>query len=192
MSNNLNLAFYAVNSLPQTLIANALYYVANGDYAESYVTDKNGVAKMVGNSTMINTLISQQLANWTGAANQVTVVADLAARDALVSGATTNLMVTVVDASDDPTVDAGAALYSYEVATSTWYKLSEYESMDVVVTWNAISGKPTSSAAQIDSAVSQTHTHANKAALDKVGEDANGDLTYNGSSVRTKWSEKNW
>jgi hypothetical protein len=54
--------FHKVTSLPGTLQANALYFVANGTIAETYITDNAGVAKSVGNSAMINALITQQLA----------------------------------------------------------------------------------------------------------------------------------
>lgn len=48
--------FFKVTSLPLVLEADAFYYVANGSYAESYLTDSNGVAKRIGNSVMINEL----------------------------------------------------------------------------------------------------------------------------------------
>lgn len=186
------LKFYAVASLPAPLEADAFYFIQNGDYAESYVTTSNGTAKMIGNSVMINQLISAALANWSGAANQVLIAADIAARDALAVDTEVNLMVMVVDASADPTVDGGSALYAYDLASTTWYKVAEYESMDVVVAWDAIQGKPSSSPAQIDSAVGLSHQHTNMAELNKIGEDANGDLTYNGQAVKAKWIAKDW
>lgn len=48
--------FFKVTSLPSTLVANAFYYVQNGNYAEQYVTDSLGVAKKVGNTQMIEEL----------------------------------------------------------------------------------------------------------------------------------------
>lgn len=186
------LKFYAVASLPAQLEADAFYFIQNGDYAESYVTTSDGTAKMIGNSTMISALIASSLANWSGASNQVLIAADMSARDALASTAEANLMVMVIDATDDPTVDTGSALYAYDKASDTWYKLSEYESMDVVVDWDAIQGKPSSSPAQIDDAVSKAHQHSNMAELSKIGEDANGDLTYGGQAVKAKWIVKDW
>ena len=38
--------------------------------------------------------------------------------------------------------------------------------MDLILSWNNINGRPTSD-------VTKCHTHANKALLDKVGEDEN-------------------
>lgn len=45
--------FYKVTALPTPLVPDAFYYVQNGDYAEAYLTDSNGVAKKVGNTEMI-------------------------------------------------------------------------------------------------------------------------------------------
>ena len=42
--------------LPELLEADALYFILNGDYAESYLTDDNGVAKFIGNTSMIENL----------------------------------------------------------------------------------------------------------------------------------------
>lgn len=187
-----NIKFFAVTTLPSTLAADAFYYVANGNYAESYLTDNTGTAKMVGNSTMINNIVAQELANWSGSASQVTIVANIAERDALAETAESNLMVVVIDATDDPTVTVGSALYAYALASETWYKLSEYESMDIVVQWNQIQGAPSSTPAQIDSAVTQAHTHTNMAQLNKIGESETGDMTYNGQPVKTQWDTKNW
>ncbi|MGA1773150.1 MAG: hypothetical protein ACO387_03470 [Flavobacteriaceae bacterium] len=51
-----NVKFYKVTALPETLTPNAFYYVENGDYAESYLTDDAGTAKKLGNSSMIEAL----------------------------------------------------------------------------------------------------------------------------------------
>jgi hypothetical protein len=45
--------FYKVTALPTPLVPDAFYYVQNGNYAEAYLTDGNGVAKKVGNTEMI-------------------------------------------------------------------------------------------------------------------------------------------
>ncbi|YCH23169.1 hypothetical protein M1D96_06595 [Pseudomonas sp. D1-3] len=184
-------AFYKVTTLPGTLEPNAFYYVLNGNYAESYVTDNAGVAKALGNSAMINALIDQALANWSGSASTVSIVADIAARDALIATLDANAMILVVDASADPTVEAGSALYAYAADTDTTYKIAEYESMDVVLNWSDIQGGPTSTPGQIDNAVSLAHSHTNKATLDKLSEDAEG-LLFNGQGVGSRWTTNNW
>ena len=52
-----------------------------------------------------------------------------------------------------------------------------------VLQWANIQGRPTSTAAEIDDAVSKRHSHANMVTLDKVGEDAGGLLQFNGDYV---------
>lgn len=183
--------FYKVTTLPGSLEANAFYYVENGNYAESYLTNNAGEARAVGNTAMINALIDAALANWSGAASTVSIVPDIAARDALIATLEANAMILVVDATGDPTVTAGSALYAYAFDTETTYKIAEYESMDVVLQWSDLQGGPTSTPAQIDNAVSMAHSHANKATLDKLGEDAEG-LLFNGVGVGSRWATTNW
>ncbi len=183
--------FFKVATLPTPLEPNSFYYVENGTYTESYLTNSAGVAKSVGNSAMINALVSEALANWGGSASSLSIVPDIAARDALTKNATTNLMILVVDASGDITVDSGSALYAYAFTSKVTYKLSEYESMDVVLEWNSIEGRPTSTVAQIDNTVSLAHTHDNKTVLDKLTE-VGGVLRYDDKGINPEWTTNNW
>ena len=66
------------------------------------------------------------------------VVADITARDALTSEE--GLIAYVVDATGDSTVTSGGASYIYD--GSNWIKISEFESMDAVINWTDIQGKP--------------------------------------------------
>lgn len=97
-------------------------------------------------------------------------------------------LVMVVDASADPTVEAGWAIYRRLVNASdlttleSWQKIAEKESLDVVVSWDNLKDKPTSTVSQIDAAVANAHTHANKAVLDKLGE-TDGVLTFDGLAI---------
>lgn len=186
-----NVQFFKVSTLPGTLQPNAFYYVENGTYAESYVTNQAGVAKALGNSAMINALITAALASLPSSGAPVLFVADIAARDALEPDLEQAVFVLVQDATGDPTVSVGAALYAWNPATTAWLKVAEYESMDVQLTWAAIQGKPTSTPAQIDSAVGMAHSHANKVTLDKLGADADG-LLYDGQGIRSRWDSLNW
>ena len=177
--------FFKVATLPATPVANAFYFVENGNYAESYLTNNTGVAKMVGNSAMIDQRISAQLSGL----SSLEIVSDIIGRDALTL--TTNKMVLVIDATGDTSVISGSALYAWRQSNTTWVKVSEYESMDVIVSWGNISGRPSSSPANIDLAVANSHTHSNKTQLDKIGEDGEGDITYGGVEVM-KWTTNNW
>lgn len=180
--------FHKVAALPATLEANAMYYVQSTfdpTYAETYVTDNAGVPKMVGNTVMID----QRIAFALSTNNQVEFAPDFATMNSTTY--TKNVTVFVLDASADPTVDAGSAYYFFEQASGNFYKVSEFESLDLVINWTDIVGGPTSTPAQIDAAVADAHIHANKTELDKIGEDADGDATYNTDPIQ-KWKTLAW
>lgn len=181
--------FFKVTTLPGTLEPDAFYYVENGSYAESYITNSAGVAKGVGNSAMINALIDAAITDALADYNALEIVADITARDALALAR--NALVLVIDASADATVGTGSALYAYNEAADSWTKVAEYESMDIVIQWTSIQGRPTSTPAQIDSAVSQAHSHSNKAVLDDLS-DNGGQLNYKGAAITTEWQTNNW
>lgn len=64
-----------------------------------------------------------------------------------------------------------------------YYLKSEIDSpnfMDGRVSWEHIVARPQSSTAQIDNAVTNSHTHANKSVLDRLGIDEQGRLTIDG------------
>lgn len=187
------LKFHKVTTLPGVLEADSFYYVSNGTFAESYLTTSDGTARALGNSAMITTIANQLIADAMAAAgkNPIEIVADIAARDALTATATTNLMILVTDASSDPTVGAGAALYVWNEAQSTVTKIAEYENLDVTLNWADIQGRPTSSVSTIDDAVAKRHSHSNLSTLDKLGESA-GALTYDGNAVSANWNTTNW
>lgn len=187
------LKFHKVTTLPGSLEADSFYFVVNGAHAESYITSSDGTAKSIGNTAMItaiaNDLIADAIAQ--AAASPIDIVANIAARDALTASATMNRIILVTDATGDPTVTAGAALYVWNETASSITKIAEYENMDVTLTWASIQGRPTSSVSQIDDAVSKRHTHANLTTLDKLG-DSGGALTYDGQAVSANWNTTNW
>lgn len=177
-------AFHKVAVLPGVLEVNAFYLVENGDYAETYVTDSTGEARAVGNTAMIQAIAP--------VADTLQIVADIAARDALTPAS--NIFVLVQDASDDPTVATGAALYVWDNVGADWIKVTEYESLDVVVAWSSITGKPSSSVADIDDAVTKKHAHANMSTLNGLSDSA-GVLQYGGNPVDARkidWDTLNW
>lgn len=183
--------FYKVASLPAQMEPNAFYYVENGTYTESYLTNNAGVAKSVGNSAMINALVSEALTSWGSTLATLNIVPDIAARNTIIVNATTSIMILVVDASDDITVGSGSALYAYDFTGELTYKIAEYESMDVVLQWDNIEGRPTSTVAQIDNSVALAHEHSNKAVIDKLTE-VDGSLRYDGKGFDPEWTTNNW
>lgn len=164
-----------VTAVPGTLAANTIYLVGvTADRIEIYVTGNTAVARRLLNQADVESLISAAVAGLGG----VAVVANIAERDAL--ALTSNAQVFVINATGDPTVASGGATYIYRVSNDTFVKISEAESLDLVLQWASIQGRPASSPAQIDAAVAATHTHANKTQLDLVGQNAGGDFTYDG------------
>ena len=71
---------------------------------------------------------------------EIKIVDNIAGRDALVDKFV-GLSVYVKDATADATVAKGGAYYIYDGAN--FVKTAEAESLDVVLNWNAIEGKPT-------------------------------------------------
>lgn len=90
---------------------------------------------------------------------ECSVVADITARNAI-STKFSGMHVWVTDATGDATVSTGSAEYIW--TGSVWQKISETEGLDVSVAWANISDKPTSTVANIDSAVSLKHSHTGK------------------------------
>lgn len=183
------LKIYRETALPATLENDSIYFVTNStnsDLIECYVTNSSGTVRRLINEADVEALIATEIAN----ASNLSIVADIPARDALEP--TSTVSVYVEDASDDTTVDSGGAYYIYNTSSSSWIKTAEAESMDVSLNWTDIQGGPTSTPAQIDAAVSNSHTHANKTQLDKVGENSNGNLTYDGNLPYTGWETTNW
>ena len=179
--------FYRETALPGTPQPYSVYFIAPAarpDYTEVYVTDAAGTAnRRIINQVDIQAMIDSAIS----AAGGVTVVADIAARDAL--SPATGTYVLVEDASSDGTVSSGGATYYWN--GSAWIKSTETESMDLVLSWANLTGKPTSSVADIDDAVTKKHAHANATELDKIGE-TGGEFTYDGSPVHVDWDSTGW
>ena len=183
---------YRETALPRTLQPYALYLIApSGDPNLMEVVSTNADAtatRHVINKADIQSMIDSSMAS--AGTSDLLIVADIAARDALSPGA--NVYAYVQDATADSTVDSGGATYLYDYANTTWIKTAEAESMDVVLQWASIQGGPSSSPANIDDAVTKRHAHANKTELDKIGENAAGEMTYSGTQVKTEYSSTAW
>ena len=167
-----------VLALPETKTGSTFYIVksADTDLAEVYFTSTDGTEiRHLINKSEIQTIVNTAVGNF----NNMLLAADVAARDALLL--TKNVLVLVTDATGDATVQAGAALYFYDFASTTYIKVAEYESLDVTLEWASIQNKPSSSVADIDDAVAKKHAHVNADQLAKIGEDGDGNLTYNGA-----------
>lgn len=182
--------FSKVTTLPTVLEGHTVYLVAPAtkpNHLELYVTSADASAvKRIVNIDDIQAMINASIS----ASNAFEIVDNIAARNAL--PLTSNKFVLVLDATGDPTVTSGAATYAWRSSSNTWVKISEYESLDVVLNWSTIQNKPISSVADIDAAVAQRHTHANFTELNKISEDSNGNLLYAGKFPRARLEVADW
>lgn len=183
--------FNAVLTLPAVLEPSSFYYVQNAGVAESYLTDSTGKAKAIGNTAMVSRLIGEHLAEWEKTSNEMPILADIAAMELYTATLEKNSFILVVDASADATVGSGSALYAFDYSGQIRYKIAEYESMDVVLKWGSLEGRPDSTPAQIDLSVSKSHEHSNKAVIDSLSDDF-GELKYKGKAISTDWSTSDW
>lgn len=185
-----NFQIFRETTLPGVLEAYSIYCVAPAakpDFVELYITGSNSsIVKRVFTESDVTNLINTSLSSY----SNMEIVADIAARDALTP--TGNQMVFVVDATGDVSVASGGATYIYDFANTTWIKISEAESLDISLTWAALQDKPTSTVIQIDQAVADSHTHANKTELDKIGENVDGNFIYNGALPVIAWNSISW
>lgn len=177
-------------ALPGTLQANAIYLIApasDPNLVEIVVTGTSAATlRHVVNKADVQSMIDASV----GSTNELIIVPTIAARNALTP--TKAVFVYVEIATADPTVASGGATYLYKLSNTSWIKVSESESLDLVLNWSAIQGKPSSTAAQIDAAVAAVHSHTNKTQLDLIGQNAGNELTYNGTQVKTEWTTTGW
>jgi len=181
---------YKETALPVTREPNSVYFVApaaNPPALEIYVTSTDGSTERhtITRSEVQAMIDAAAIGNGPNA--PALVVSDLATRDAL--QASEGLIVLVADATDDPSVTSGGATYVY---TTEWVKISETESLDLVLSWNNLLNRPNSTPTAIDAAVANSHTHANRTQLDRISQDAEGNLTYNGSLPVIAWDSTGW
>ena len=178
---------HKVSALPGSPAANSVYLVSSGaNHIEMYVTGTSpATIRRMYTEADIQTMIEATVAGM----STLQVVADITERNAL--SPTENVIVLVLNATGDATVASGAATYVYRHSTTTWVKISEAESMDVTVAWASISGRPTATPSQIDTAVSQSHTHSNLSVLNALSDSA-GSLRYGGQPLSAEWAATDW
>lgn len=122
------LKFYKLNAVPTVWEANAFYLIksnyvdgtGNVEYAENYITNALAVPKAVGNATMIGGIVDKKIADAVSPSS-FKIVADIAARNLL--PVTASFLVLVLDATADTSVASGAALYAYNLSTTSFSKV---------------------------------------------------------------------
>ena len=110
---------------------------ADGSYDIVHL-ETSGEQVKLSDGTTVQTL-ADTVATLSVGGGTAIVVADITARDALAS-VTSGQIAYVVDATGDTTVGSGGASYIYDGAN--WIKISEFESLDMVVDYNDLQNKP--------------------------------------------------
>ena len=168
-----------VRTIPDERMPSTVYFLRSetGGLVDIYLTDKTGTElRHIFGLADAEALIQDSIRSLAG----LLVVDNIAERDEL--DLDRNTQILVLDATGDPSVSSGAANYLYRAETQEFIKISEFESMDVTLTWSNIQGRPTSAPEEIDQAVDATHSHENGDVLSKFSE-KDGSLTYNGETV---------
>lgn len=180
---------YKLTAVPTTYGPDELYFISGtgANEMEMYLSNSAGTAlRRLPTIADINALITAAQAS----ANSIEIAQDIPERNGYTF--TKNTTVLVLDASADPTVASGAATYIWNNTTGAYNKIAEHESQDLALTWAALTGGPTSTPVNIDDAVSKRHEHSNLTQLELIGQDANGDMTYNGELPKTAWESTDW
>ena len=92
-------------------------------------------------------------------------------------------LVMVLDATGDPSVDTGWAVYRrtkdqhFEDLTKGWEKVSEQEAIEIDMHWRNVKNHPQSNPADIDDMVRNAHIHRDLTALHSLGQ-ANADSVF--------------
>lgn len=163
---------------------------------DMYVVDAAGNAF----SGFTSERLIEVIAEYSNTTRETETVANIAARNALVNPG--NRLVFVDDATGDPTVEYGSALYYYKASTASYVKVWAADgsagggggsgSGSSNVQWTDIIGRPNVSAGALESAVANSHTHQNKDLLDKLSV-VGGELHYNGAKVASVYmGATNW
>lgn len=106
------------------------------DAAHRFVSDTEK-AEWSGKADLVNGVVP--LSQIPSEVKEIRIAANIAARNAM-TGLFAGLNVYVTDATGDSTVTSGGAYYLYD--GKDWIKTGESESMDMVLKWANIQGKP--------------------------------------------------
>ena len=114
---------------------------------------------------------------WSGVTGTPTTIAGYGITDAFTKDESNNTFVPKTDVVTAPVANAILKLNAdAKLPTSITGEAGS-------VAWANIVGKPNSTAAEIDEAVSKRHEHANKAQLDKINVDEAGKMTFDGDNT---------
>lgn len=147
---------FASNGFTATDVSAALEELLLNKIEKSLIGQNSGVAPLNSDGIIPSIHIASTF-------KEIRVVNTIADRNNLETYE--GLRAHVKDATADSTVDSGWAEYLHD-GISEWTKTAEKESIDIILDWSNIQNRPASSVSQIDSAVANSHVHANKGILD--------------------------
>ncbi len=137
-----------VLTLPGVLETDTVYVVKSTDptstldYQIMHMTNNAGTISYSGITFgMIDSHIDNKINAYSSAASSTKIYATYAAMLAA-TAPLYNEFAHVIDATGDVTVVAGGATYLYNFNTATYVKVSEFESMDVIIDWVNVVNKP--------------------------------------------------
>ena len=193
---------------PRTVASQVFYDETNGKTVADHITDAEHIHLTAAERTALdatngaNGYLKLDSSGYVPSANlnpaHIAIHTEFADITALLAADPAQIavgqIVMVLDASGDPTVSTAStwAIYRRKANTTvlttldSWQKIAEQESLDVVVQWANIQGKPNSTPAAIDQAVTDDHTHANKAVLDELADTGTAQapvLEYKGEAL---------
>lgn len=147
--------FFKVTGLPSECEANSVYYVKNGDFIESYITDAGGSPSPSSNSAMINALIeAANLAplDGNGKLNPAVIPVLKSHEFVVVANQAARLLLTVNDVQPgDEAFELDSGKTYTLIATNPTQSGSWRFKADTTPDWAAIANKPAlGSAAEYD------------------------------------------
>lgn len=177
-----------VAALPATLAPNNIYIVRSTDGKKAtlvFTGERAEIVVSTFNESDALTLVDGYMEG------HATVLAFATYADMLASAPTVTTYAYVRDASGDPQALHASASYVYDTVSRKWVFAPGSNAAGGSAKWSDIEGRPTSTPAAIDAAVSNAHSHTNKTILDGLGENQ-GKLTFGGANVSPVTVVSNW
>lgn len=172
MANPYAFQIVRVRQLPGVTQPNTMYVVRETDH-DDVVLHFTGATGVEIGSTISKSEVASMIQSGTSVVSDIVVVETYQDMKNLVLFR--NTVIYVDDATGDPGVHLGSAVYIYDKVKAQYNRLSKSET---AVSWNGIDGGPTSSPSAIDQAVARSHIHANKPVLDKFSVSGSDKLLF--------------
>jgi hypothetical protein len=160
---------HRVSALPATLAPNAIYYLPTGVANELQIVVTGLTAEVV-YATVTRSDIQALIDSAAGLNQEILVTPTITTRAAMTWAG--NGIVLVGDATDDPEIDAGAAIYFYNAADQTYTLTARLADLYIVQDWGDILNIPP--------------------AVSGLGVDANGNLTFGGNVMGMYFETTEW